>query len=68
MSDKYERHPGVNEPAKHGTIPSSWLAFTDDWRPQTLLALLDRVRAAGVSPDDLDGVRRIWQAMKEEQR
>lgn len=46
-----------------GSVPRSWLGITGDWSARQSLALLRAVDAAGVAHDDLDGVRRVWEAM-----
>lgn len=51
---------------KIGSVPSSWLAITETWDAELLLALLRRVNDAGIAHDDRIGVTAIWQSMRAE--
>ena len=49
---------------KAGSVPSAWLAITDNWTAEALLRLLAEVDKRGIAHDDLKAVEVVWREIK----
>ena len=51
----------------HGTVPSTWLGWGNDWTAKFLLIVLERVRARGIDEKDKDAVLAVMAEVRKEQ-